>query len=560
MILVVGSGVAGLSAALAAVTAGADVELVLPGSLEPLSGGAGGNTALAQGGVAAAIGDADSVRDHLADTVAAGAGLVDVEAAGVLVGDGARRVHELIDAGWAVDRAADGRPALGREAAHGCSRVVHAGGDRTGAGLHSYLRAQVRAAAARGRLVLREHARVTALHRAAGVVVGAEVVGPDGARSSCAADAVVLATGGYASLFPRTSNDAGAVGSGVLLAARAGALVADLEFVQFHPTVLHIGDGTGRGDLVSEAVRGAGAVLRDGAGSRFMESAHPRAELAPRDVVSRTIHRVLRERGEATVWLDATGIEAEGGSGTLARRFPGISETLTRHGIDWRRESVPVSPAAHYAMGGVASDLDGRSSVPGLFVAGEVASTGVHGANRLASNSLLEGLVFGDRAGAAAAAWSREPGAGWSTRGAGFAAFSASALTVPLRRDPAGAQTPAGDAVVRGAIARGLGIERDATGLRAVLAACDAAVGDVAELASMVAHAAYERQESRGAHQRADFPAADTSAPGTDPQQPLAEPQQPAGGQQPGSRRTAFHFTRILPTPAPLTARSLAAC
>lgn len=552
MILIVGSGIAGLSAALAAVAAGADVELVLPGRLEPLSGGAGGNTALAQGGVAAAIGAADSVRDHLADTVAAGAGLVDVEAATALVSDGARRVRELIEAGWPVDRADDGCPALGREAAHGRSRVVHAGGDRTGAGLHAYVRAQVRAAAECGRLVLREHSRVTALRRTAGVVVGAEFVGPDGARRSCAADAVVLATGGYASLFPRTSNDAAAVGSGVLLAARTGALVADLEFVQFHPTVLHVGDGAGRGDLISEAVRGAGAVLRDGAGSRFMESAHPRAELAPRDVVSRTIHRVLRERGESTVWLDATGIETASGSGTLARRFPGISETLAAHGIDWSREPVPVSPAAHYAMGGVLSDLDGRSSVPGLFVAGEVASTGVHGANRLASNSLLEGLVFGDRAGAAAAAWSREPGEAWSTRGAGFAELSASALTVPLRRDPASGQAGTEDSAVRGAIARGLGIERDAAGLRNVLSACDAATGDSAELASMIAHAASERRESRGAHQRTDFPetnfiAADTAGSSSGPSSRAAQ-------------RTAFHFTRILPSSADLTARSFAAC
>ncbi|WP_125098914.1 L-aspartate oxidase, partial [Leucobacter chromiireducens] len=421
MILVVGSGVAGLSAALAALDAGADVELVLPGRLDPLTGGAGGNTALAQGGVAAAIGPGDAVRDHLADTVAAGAGLVDAEAAAVLVADGAARVRALIAAGWQVDRGGDGSPALGREAAHGAPRVVHAGGDRTGAALHAFLRARVCAAVDGGRLVLRENTRVTGLRRTAGVVTGAELALPDGASSACAADAVVLATGGYASLFPRTSNDAGAVGSGVLLAAGVGALVADLEFVQFHPTVLHLGDGAGRGDLVSEAVRGAGAVLRDGAGSRFMVEAHPLAELAPRDVVSRTIHRVLRERGERTVWLDATGIERSGGAGTLSRRFPGISATLAAHGIDWRREPVPVSPAAHYTMGGVASDLDGRSSVPGLFVAGEVASSGVHGANRLASNSLLEGLVFGGRAGAAAAAWGGARGGAWASRGTGFA-------------------------------------------------------------------------------------------------------------------------------------------
>ncbi|WP_025133076.1 L-aspartate oxidase [Leucobacter sp. PH1c] len=584
MILVVGSGVAGLACALAGLDAGAEVLLVTPGRLTAPAGDAagsearldallaraGGNTALAQGGVAAAIGAGDTVAEHLADTIAAGAGLVDREAADVLTRDGAARLRAAIAAGWVVDRAADGSPALGREAAHGRARVVHAGGDRTGAGLHAFLRGRVLAAAAAGRLALREETRVTALLRVDGTVRGAELSSADGAVAEQAADAVVLATGGYASLYPRTSNAPGAVGEGVLLAARAGALVADLEFVQFHPTVLHqavlhqavpslaagAGPGAGpgadhavgapaRGELVSEAVRGAGAVLRDGSGAHFLRELHPLAELAPRDVVSRAIHRVLRERGEEQVWLDATGIEREGGSGTLARRFPGITATVAAHGLDWRREPIPVSPAAHYTMGGVASDLDGRSTVPGLFVAGEVAATGVHGANRLASNSLLEGLVFGERAARAAVAWAGGGLRDWRTRGAGFARLRAEAETVPLHVDAGQGDEPQPSlAAVRAAIAAGLGIERDAAGLRAVFETCDRSPSDTAELAAMIAHAAAAREESRGAHQRSDAPAA-----------------------RAGARRAGVQFTHLVPagSAAPTassdrTARSLAAC
>lgn len=537
MMLIVGAGVAGLSCALAAAAAGADVELVTPGVLgagqadgavpgrlaEPRPSDAelatlralgGGNTALAQGGIAAAIGAGDLPELHAADTVAAGVGLVDHVAAEVLTTQGAQAVRELIASGFPVDRTSDGAPALGLEAAHGRARIVHAGEDRTGAGLHAFLTQQVLALVAAGRLRLTERTSMVSLLTDAGAVSGAMLRGASGALVAARADAVVLATGGYAALYPRTSNHIGARGDGIVLAARAGALVADLEFVQFHPTVL-----ARTGFLVSEAVRGAGAVLRDGRGERFMMRAHPAAELAPRDVVSRTIHRELRTSGDDAVWLDATGIERSEGSGTLARRFPSITAATTALGFDWAREPVPVAPAAHYAMGGIVTDLDGRSTVPGLFAAGETAATGVHGANRLASNSLLEGLVFGARAARAAADYARATGArsaAWQHRGADLHAMIANARDIAL----AGQSTetlgglPGADAAsvadaVGASVAKGLGIERDAAGIRAVADTCQALPGAHAELAVMIAAAAEARTESRGAHQRADHPTTD---------------------------------------------------
>ncbi|GAA2829917.1 L-aspartate oxidase [Leucobacter komagatae] len=511
MILVVGAGVAGLSCALAAVARGAEVVLVTPGRLRD-----GGNTALAQGGIAAAVGPGDSAGAHLADTLTAGAGLVDAAAARVLTLEGARIVRELLTAGLPVDRAIDGSVLLGLEGAHGVPRILHSGGDRTGAALHAFLANRALAEVAAGKLELREESAVSSLIVEAGQVVGARLRDPAGpsARSSDAvvhrADAVVLATGGYAAMFPRTTNHAGARGEGILIAARAGALVADLEFVQFHPTALETGE------LVSEAVRGAGAVLRDAAGRRFMEGRHPLAELAPRDVVSREIHRVLSVGG--TVFLDATPIEREHGDRALARMFPGISAAVEAHGYDWTRDPIPVAPAAHYTMGGVASDTRGRSTLPGLFVAGEVASTGVHGANRLASNSLLEGLVFGERSGVAAAAY---VAAGRHDWGATETELGLRWDAVPASRVPADALPGPGaaladstspDATVSAAIATHLGIERDAAGLRAAadVFAGEAARGsDLAEFAGLVCAAALARTESRGAHQRSDYPETD---------------------------------------------------
>lgn len=547
MILVVGTGVAGLSAALAAVEAGGEVELVTPGELDATTdahagedpaaaAAAGGNTALAQGGVAAAVSTNDRAQDHLADTIAAGAGLVDPDAARVLTSDGVRSVQRLLDTGFPADRLAGGELSLGLEGAHGRNRIVHAGGDRTGRALHALLTHRVLAAAALGRLLLTERTRVDSLVMDSGAIAGAVLKIGSGLREYRRADAVVLATGGYAGIFPRTSNYLGSQGSGILLAARVGAAVADLEFVQFHPTVLHVGASAHpdvdahavagqrvqsslgpelsvRGDLISEAVRGAGAVLRDGSGDRFMVERHPLAELAPRDIVSREIHRVLRDRGEQNVWLDATEIERSGGPGFLARRFPGITTAVAAHGLDWSREPIPVSPAAHYTMGGVASDLDGRSSVPGLFVAGETAATGVHGANRLASNSLLEGLVFGERAGRAAAA---TVSGTWISNGAGFDALVAGATLLPSENNSSlhgrrpgrdsDADTALGTDSVASAIAGGLGILRDAKSLHDAATVFARVGGARAELAALMCAAATVRQESRGAHQRADFP------------------------------------------------------
>ncbi|QZY51545.1 L-aspartate oxidase [Leucobacter tenebrionis] len=508
MIIVIGAGVAGLSCALAAAAAGAEVALVVPGRLRPsfedsaagLGGSAaglgcaGGSTVLAQGGIAAAIGADDSPEQHLADTVAAGVGLVDAEAAGVLVDEGARIVRGLLREGFAADLDAAGRPALGLEAAHGRARIVHAGGDRTGAVLHAHLATRVLADAEAGRIELIENRTAVELTSDSGVVRGAVLrsLSGDSALESRHADAVVLAMGGYAAFYERSTNPTSSRGDGVVLAARAGAVVSDLEFVQFHPTVLH-----GSGLLISEAVRGAGAVLRDGSGSRFMAGRHPLAELAPRDVVSREMQRAMRMRGESRLWLDATGIEREGGPGSLAARFPGITAALAEHGLDWTREPIPVSPAAHYTMGGVAADLRGRSTVPGLFVAGETASTGVHGANRLASNSLLEGLVFGRRAGLAAAAFAEKRG-DWKLDGHGMRELVSTAVPGVIAADRG--TSPLGD---------------------------------------MIALAAAARAESRGAHQRDD-------APQTDPAQ---------------ARRRGFALAFAAPsTTEPAQQRSLAQC
>lgn len=497
-VLVVGAGAAGTSAALAAAERGAEVLVVTAGDA------ADSATACAQGGIAAAIGADDSVESHVRDTLAAGAGLCDPEAVRVLATEGAERVRALLAAGLPADREPSGAVALGLEAAHARPRIVHAGGDRTGAALAQWLLDRVLQTG----IELRERTRLVELVVQDGVVTGA-IVDSGGRLSVIDADAVVLATGGIGRLYPTTSNPPGARGEGLLAAWDAGAELADLEFVQFHPTTLPFA-----GDfLVSEAVRGAGAVLLDESGRRFLLDTDPRGELAPRDVVAAAVWRRVREQGGRPVLLDATGIERDGGAGSLARRFPGIDSVIRAHGLDWASAPVPIMPAAHFAMGGVRTDLDGRSSVPGLLAAGECARTGVHGANRLASNSLLEGLVFGARAGAAATlplarasfrsgvshGWNGAPKATTSDTGAGLG----EAPTIEM---------------VRRVMAEGVGIERDGGGLEAALgtlgAACahpgaSDAVHAAARLGSLVARAALLREESRGAHRRADFPVAD---------------------------------------------------
>lgn len=414
--MVVGSGLAGLYAALLASDAVMDggpareVVLLSKGTLEQ------SNTFYAQGGVSAVLapGEAapgDSVAAHIADTLAAGAGLNDPEAVRVLCTEAVRDIAGLGRYGVHFDAGPGGGPALGLEAAHSAARILHAGGDATGACIARALVAAVLDRAVHGRLRVETGAFVTDLlteHPCQGPAGAARVTGvaylaSNGQPRRLDADAVLLATGGAGRLFARTSNPSVATADGLALAWRAGAAVRDLEFFQFHPTTLAADEIPGGPPalLISEAVRGEGAVLLDAAGYRFMPDYHPDAELAPRDVVSRSIALHLAATGapaDSPVFLDARGIEAARGPGFLARRFPTITAATRAAGHDWTTQTLPVSPAAHYWMGGVSTDLWGRTSVPGLYAAGEVACTGAQGANRLASNSLLEGLVFGRRA------------------------------------------------------------------------------------------------------------------------------------------------------------------
>ncbi|CAH0137882.1 L-aspartate oxidase [Arthrobacter sp. Bi83] len=401
-LIVVGSGIAGLYASLLAADAGVDVVLLTKGAL------ADSNTYYAQGGISAVLDEpspGDTVAAHIADTLKAGAGHCNPNAVRVLCTEARRDIAGLERFGVRFDMDDDGDPALGLEAAHSAPRILHAGGDATGAGIANALICAVLAAQATGRIRLLGHARTTALVQSGRRVTGVEYL-HDGQLKTVRGDAVLLATGGAGQLFAQTTNPSVATADGLALAWRAGAAVADLEFFQFHPTCMvrtaQAAESEGNQDplLISEAVRGEGAILVDADGSRFMPAYHVDAELAPRDVVSRTVALHLAALGDPNghVYLDARVIEDARGAGFLEKRFPTISKRTREAGIDWTRELVPVAPAAHYWMGGVSTDLHGRTTVPGLYAAGEVACTGVQGANRLASNSLLEGLVFGRRA------------------------------------------------------------------------------------------------------------------------------------------------------------------
>ncbi|WP_426320266.1 L-aspartate oxidase [Microbacterium sp. E-13] len=413
--IVVGSGIAGLLTALHAAEHGCRVTLVTKDVLEHA------NTRYAQGGIAGVMFSDDRADDHLHDTLVAGAGLSDPAAVRVLVDEGPARIRELIELGVGFDRDEAGGFVKGLEAAHSYPRILHAGGDATGTAIEKALVARLRGSD----VTVIEHAFLIDLVRSSapdpsngrGRVTGIELLvgetdAAPGRRLMLEADAVVLATGGAGELYAHSTNPEVATGDGIAAAIRAGAAVADLEFFQFHPTVLEgradaTGLAAGGSFLVSEAVRGEGATLIDERGRRFAFDAHPDGELAPRDVVARAIARQMEAQDGRPVLLDATRIHSADPAeraAFLARRFPTIDRAVRERGLDWARQPIPVTPAAHYLMGGVATDLFGRTTLPGLYAVGEVARTGVHGANRLASNSLLEGAVFGARAGDAIAA------------------------------------------------------------------------------------------------------------------------------------------------------------
>jgi L-aspartate oxidase len=395
-VVVIGSGIAGLTAALRARELGS----VLVVTKDVV---ASGSTQWAQGGIAAALSPEDSPEDHLKDTLVAGAGLSDPEAVRVLVTEGPEAVRDLIELGAVFDTGAGGGLSLTREGGHHRNRIAHAGGDATGAEIERALVAAVKRAPD---IRIIEHALVLDLLKAAdGAVAGVtlHVMGEgqlDGV-GAIRSRAVILASGGLGQLYAATTNPSVSTGDGMALALRAGAKVRDLEFIQFHPTVLWLGKGAkGQQPLVSEAVRGEGAFLVDHEGKRFMQGQHELADLAPRDIVAKAIMRQMLASGKDHVFLDARDF----GDEKWRVRFPTILASCRSHGIDPVRELIPVAPACHYSSGGVWTDLQGQTSVPGLYACGEVACTGVHGANRLASNSLLEGLVFARRIAATLAA------------------------------------------------------------------------------------------------------------------------------------------------------------
>ncbi len=493
-VVVVGTGAAGASAALEASARGADVLVVTK------DGFGSGSTPWAQGGMAAALAPGDSAGLHLRDTVVAGAGLCDNAAVEALVGSAAREIERLaaLGAHWETDP-------LGMEGGHSVPRIVHAGGDATGAEVHRVLAATTARAVAGGQMRLAEGAAATDLVLDAGGAVAGLLVArdpPDGGPLEVTllhTRAVVLATGGFGHAYESTTNPEGATGDGLALAARAGAELADIEFVQFHPTVLWEPGARGRRPLVTEALRGAGARLVDAGGRAVMDGIHPLADLAPRDVVAAAMAARLAATGDDHLWLDARAL----GARRLAREFPTVTAACQAAGIDPATDPIPVAPGAHYACGGVRADHDGATSVLGLWAVGEVASTGLHGANRLASNSLTEALTTGRRTGSRLAG-ARPPGR------------AARGLSLP----PAGLGVdPGARHRLTRAMSRHAGVLRDADGLvllqhqLASVAPASAPLDrDVLEatnlhtVSTLVVTAATTRTESRGCHRRLDHP------------------------------------------------------
>lgn len=505
--LVIGSGIAGLRAAIALADAG---DVVVLTKADPRES----NTGYAQGGIAAALGPDDSPELHASDTMAAGDGLCVAEAVEVLVREGPRYVRELIDWGAAFDRDPDGQPALGREGAHSVRRVLHAR-DATGREIARLLWSRV---SADRRIRVFDDAMATELVMRDGACGGAEFVTSEGEHGTVAASQTLLATGGAGQVFRETTNPAIATGDGIAMAALAGARVADLEFVQFHPTVLSV-EGAPR-FLLSEAMRGEGARLINQAGEAFVQRYEPAGDLASRDLVSRAIVREV-ERTGAPVYLTMAHLDPD----FVRRRFPTIAQACADAGLDLAREPVPISPAAHYIMGGVETDLDGRTSLAGLFAAGEAACTGVHGANRLASNSLLEGLVFGARAAVgmqSRAAKARAASTVW-TDAAQPLDDAARAFTAREDSSSIPSEAEVRDLMWRhaGLVRSGDGLEQAATRLAGWSGAVDAArphritdaafrrVSSIVTVGFLIARAALRRQESRGGHFRADFPSRD---------------------------------------------------
>ena len=500
-VIVVGSGIAGLTTALEARRAGT-VLLVTKTTLQE------GSTFWAQGGIAAALDPSDSPDAHLHDTLVAGVGICDEEAVRVLVTEGPKRVRELAAMGAEFERTDSGELALTREGGHLKDRIAHAGGDATGREISRALIEALHAVREDPKIDVIEHALVVDIltdARGAACGVTLHVIG-EGQRDGIGAAlgrAVVLATGGLGQVYASTTNPPVATGDGIAAALRAGADVADLEFVQFHPTVLWLGrSAKGQQPLISEAVRGEGAVLRDAEGRRFMLDRHPLAELAPRDIVAKGAITAMAETGAEHVWLDARHLGAE----FLEQRFPTIVARCREAGFDPATQLVPVAPAQHYASGGVRTDLHGRTSVPGLYACGEVSHTGVHGANRLASNSLLEGLVFGHRI-------------------AEQLAEILPPVTEPLERagQPA-LLAPDARLFVQGAMTAGAGVVRSASSLATTADALERLATERvsaepsteawettnlhAVATVLVRHAAL-REESRGGHWREDFPERD---------------------------------------------------
>lgn len=500
-LLVLGSGVAGLSAAIRAARTGLDVVVVTKGEL------AHSATRYAQGGVAAALETPDSSDLHFADTLSAGAGLCDEDAVRVMVTEGPERVRALVALGAEFDRA-DGELALAREGGHSIARVIHAGGDATGAEIERALVHGVRETA----VDVLESWFATDLIVDGERVAGVRGFDVAGRSTEVRARHTILATGGAGQLFAVTTNPALSTGDGIAMARRAGVAVADLEFMQFHPTALH--HPSMPRPLLSEALRGEGALLRDEHGHAFMATEHPQGDLAPRDAVARAITTRLRERGLDHLWLDATSIPE------FANRFPTISRACSAVGLDPTVDWLPVAPAAHYLSGGVVADLDGATTMPGLWAVGEVACSGVHGANRLASNSLLDGLVFGPRAVDAIARGKDGPEPTGAMRGVPTNLIPTGRIDGKETEEPATLRSllqrnltlDAGVLRDAASLTRAAALVRSVAGSVAPTTTTDPAIEEVRNLASVASAlvaSALAREECRGTHTRIDHPERD---------------------------------------------------